>query len=278
MGSPLRAVALVVCAALASGLAVFLAMRKPAPSAGGEAQSEQLVHENQSLRERVAQLERDLQTAPAPHGESAPVQGQTRREPPSGSEEARLDLIRSLTQTQAKLQAANTSLIELQEKTIELESAVARLTEENRKLQAAGEEGRESLASTRRVVDAMEAELKTKSDRIAQLETAARKLREENVAAAQKSQQWPALVRDLEDINRRRENTLAQLQRRYRDLTDQFRSLAVRLDNQRDNPAPLTPDLSRIQTTVQSAEEDLRQIVNLNTQALRAAQRLTSQK
>jgi chromosome segregation ATPase len=278
MGSPLRAVAALALAVLAAGGLVFLLMRKPALPGNGSASIEQLTRDNQSLRDRVAQLERELQAVRLPHPESRAPVDPVRRTAPAAGEEARLETVRALAQTQARLQAATAALAELREKTTELEADVARLDEENRKLQSAGEDTRENLASARRIVGAMEAELKSKSERIAQMEAAARKPREESAAGAQKLRQWSALASELEDINRRRENTLTQLQRRYRDLTDLYRALAVRLDNQRDNPAPLTPDLSRIQSTVQSAEDDLRQIVSLNTQAARAAQRLAAQK
>ncbi|MGC4048579.1 MAG: hypothetical protein QM757_03495 [Paludibaculum sp.] len=65
------------------------------------------------------------------------------------------------------------------------------------------------------------------------------------------------------------------LQRRYRELTDQLRALAVRLEHsERDSPVTAAPDISRIQTTVQSAEDDLRQLLSLNTQAQSLTQKL----
>jgi len=149
-----------------------------------------------------------------------------------------------------------------------------RASAENRRLEAAEAALREELENTRRIVQAMEAEIRAKNERLAQMETTLRRTREELSALAQRNASTSQLLNELSDINRRRENTVTSLQRRYRDITDQLRALAVRLDTQRDNPAAAVGDLSRIQTAVQSAEEDLRQLNVLNSQSQQLMQRL----
>jgi hypothetical protein len=68
---------------------------------------------------------------------------------------------------------------------------------------------------------------------------------------------------------------MANLQRRYRELTDLYRSTLLTIEQQRDNPAiRQLPDASRIQATVLAAEDDLRQLNALNTQAQRLSQKL----
>jgi predicted nucleic acid-binding Zn-ribbon protein len=69
---------------------------------------------------------------------------------------------------------------------------------------------------------------------------------------------------------------LSNLQRKYRDVNDQLRSLSARLDRYRDtSSAPnFSTDLPRLQSLVQSAEEDLRQVQALNAQAQRLSKRL----
>ena len=83
-------------------------------------------------------------------------------------------------------------------------------------------------------------------------------------------------LRELDDIARRRDTYLSNLQRKYRDVNDQLRSLSARLDRYRDsNSAPsFSTDLPRLQSLVQGAEEDLRQVQSLNAQAQRLSQRL----
>ena len=231
---------------------------------------------NKDLQGRVAQLEaesaqlRDRLAAQGIEVAPARVAAPAKNEVPSSY----LESVRMLAQVQAKLASANSAITDLQEKIHELEASVARFTDENRRLTSESADLKESLASTNRIVQAMEVELKTKSDRIVELEATARRARDDSSGNSQKLAQVGPILKEMEDLNRRRENTLTSLQRRYRDLTDQFRSLALRLDTQRDNPTTMTTDVSRIQSTVQSAEDELRQLIALNTQAQRIAQKL----
>lgn len=231
---------------------------------------------NRSLQERTAQLEQEsnaLREQVLASG-MEPVKPAARPRPAPVDETARLESIRQLAQVQAKLNTANSAIAELRNRQQELEGTIERLSAENKRAVAESSELRESLASTRALVQALEGEMKTKSDRIAQLEAASRKLRDDGQGASQRVAEFVKSARELEDINRRRENYMNSLQRRYRELTDQYRALAVRLDTQRDNPVAFAPDVSRIQSTIQLAEDDLRQITSLNTQAQRATEKL----
>jgi chromosome segregation ATPase len=136
---------------------------------------------------------------------------------------------------------------------------------------------KESLASSRRVIEAMEAEIKTKTDRVGSLETDLRRARDANSAETRRNSQIAAILSSFDDVNRRRENTLTSLQRRFRDLTDAYRALALRLDTQRDSQAPVqitSGEVSRMTNTVQSAEDDLRHLNTLNAEAQRLTRRL----
>lgn len=188
---------------------------------------------------------------------------------------ARLEAVKELAQLQARYAALQTSLKDLQNRTAELEGTLDRLTSENKRLASAEADLKDQVASTQRVVQAMEPELKTKADRVTQLETSLRKYQDEANGADRRLSQISAALREIEDINRRRETAINSIQRRYRDVSDQLRALALRLDTQRDNATPVAAtDLSRISSAVQGAEDDLRQLASLNTQAQRAAARL----
>ncbi|MGJ5815911.1 hypothetical protein [Paludibaculum fermentans] len=234
-------------------------LEKSNEAAAGKAAA--LTKENDTLRAQLA--ERGIEPAAA----AAPAHK-------SEGEGRRLDAIRELAQVQARLSAATASNAELQNRIRDLESTRETLTLENKKLSASESGVREDFESTRRVVQAMEAELKTKNDRLSQLETNLRHSREELTALQKKSGTSGDTANSLLEVNRRRETVLNSLQRRYRELTDQLRALAVRLDTQRDSPVTAAPDISRIQTTVQSAEDDLRQLLSLNTQAQSLTQKL----
>jgi hypothetical protein len=123
----------------------------------------------------------------------------------------------------------------------------------------------------------MEAELKTKTDRVGSIESELRRARDANSAETRRNSQIAAILSSFDEINRRRENTLTSLQRRYRDLTDAYRALALRLDTQRDSQTPVqitSGEVSRMTTTVQSAEDELRQLNTLNAEAQRLTRRL----
>lgn len=187
----------------------------------------------------------------------------------------RLEAVRELSALQTRHDALQQQFGALQNRMAEVEGALEKLTAENRRLSAAESSLNDQLESNKRVVAAMDAELKSKTVRVDQLEASLRRLRDQTSGAERRSGQITQGLRQLEEINRRREDTLNALQRRYRDVTDQLRSLALRLDTQRDSPAALgATDLSRIASAVQSAEEDLRQLTSLNTQARNVIERL----
>jgi DNA repair exonuclease SbcCD ATPase subunit len=227
-----------------------------------DAQSTVLQADLATLRRQLA--EKGIEPAVAPRPSGAPV-----------SEAQRLEAIRELSQTQSRLSAATASLSELQNRISELESSIDRLNADNKRLSASEANLKEDLDNTQRLVAALESEVKAKNERLSQLDSTLRKARDEMAALAQKSTQSTPLLTELADINRRRENTLTAIQRRYREVTDQLRALAVRLDTQRDNPAPAVGDISRIQTAVQSAEDDMRQLNTLNARAQRISQQLS---
>lgn len=217
-----------------------------------------LEKENAALRAQLA--DRGIEPAVAPHPSRASETG------------ARLEAIRELTAAQAKLNAANSTIADLQNHIHDLETTRDNLTLENRKLSADVAGVREDFDSTRRVVQAMEAELKAKNERVTQVESNLRRTRDEYEALQKKAGLSGETANSLLEVNRRREALVTGLQRRYRDLNDQLRALSVRMDTQRDSPVMAAPDISRIQTAIQSTEDDLRQLLTLNTQA----QNLTS--
>lgn len=221
-----------------------------------------LLLENDVLRKQLA--ERGI-AAPAPPASSR-----------AAEDARRLAAIRELSAAQSRLTEAQSALVEARNRVAELEASLERATAENRRLAAAETALNEDLDHTRRILQAMDTEIKAKNERLSQLETSLRKTREELQALSQKSGALTPVVSDLIELNRRRENTVTSLQRRYRDITDQLRALSVRLDTQRDNPAAAIADISRIQTAVLAAEEDLRLLNTLNSQSQQLMQKLSA--
>jgi chromosome segregation ATPase len=197
-----------------------------------------------------------------------------RSQPSEAEIQARLDSVRMLGQVKDQLAAAKTSISELQARVAELEATAAQAGEEGKRRAASEAELRESLASANRVVDAMQTELKGKTERLAAVEAASRRTSEDMKSANDRIEKMIASSREIEDLNRRREVYLTNLMRRFRDLTDQVRAMTIRLDNPQEGARSQVVDLPRLQNVVQLAEEDLRQLSSLNSQAARLAKKL----
>lgn len=179
-------------------------------------------------------------------------------------------------QLRANLAESNAALDRLKTQFADLEVRIEKANEENGKLSAAVAGWQDKLAEAARVADKTRAELKASQDQIARLEAANARLRQTSAAAAPQSPQAAQLVSELQEITRRREVYLNSIIRRYRELTDQYRAMMGVLDSRRERePSPVSAvELSRIQSTIAMAEEDLRQIDSLNAQALRIERKL----
>jgi|YNPMSStandDraft_1061717.scaffolds.fasta_scaffold21171_3 chromosome segregation ATPase len=233
---------------------------------------ERLASERTELAAKVDELSRDLErlrtaTAPEPpEGESAARAAAALTE----EERARrLEQVRLLAAAQEKLAQAASTIVSLEERVHELEQAVARITEENKRLAASEADLTERLASSNRIVESMREELKSNAARLVRLETQNRSLNENYREAQKKLTRAAELLRDLEGIHQRQEALLAGLLQRYREINDQLRSSALRRSNLEEREPAGGLDLSRIDNIVSLAEEDLRQLQSLNARAAR---------
>jgi chromosome segregation ATPase len=261
----------------ATGAAALLALlvleqRHAAEIAAGWESAKQELRASEARLGEVEQENRSLRTQLEAEGLEPRVAAPVARP----ANVAKLETVRELAALQTRYEALQEQFVAVQNRLGELEGALEKLTNENRRLSGGESSLRDQLDSNRRVITAMEAELRSKAVRVDQLEESLRRVRDQASGTDRRSAQITQAVKQLEDINRRREDTLNALQRRYRDVTDQLRSLSLRMDTQRDSPDALgVTDISRITSAVQSAEEDLRTLVSLNTQARNAIDRLT---
>ncbi len=223
---------------------------------------EQLGDENDTLR-------RQLGMPPVHAGDTARL-AQERRQLEQATA-ARLEATRMLGKLEAGMTEAQGKVISLEVRNRELETALETARAEAQRLTASEADLKERLAGTNRIVEAIQAEMKGRAERTAQLDIEIRTLREENHRLNDRTTQTAATARELDDVSRRRDALLNQIQRRYRDLTDQYRVLAARSD--RDGTGAASSDLSRLQHIVSLVEEDLRQLNALNSQATRLQQR-----
>jgi chromosome segregation ATPase len=225
----------------------------------------QLSAENQRLRGRVADLAR---AASAPAGAPAPapaIEGQSapRAAQPAINPE---DAI-AIQRLKVSLADANASIAHLESRADEAEAQIQNLRLENKRLAGSEADLKESLAAANQAVDSLQKELKGSRERVTQVEIAYQKLRDQSGGDAQKIAQFQQYATQLQDINQRQEGYLNSILRRYRQIEEQYRSMLGVLQPQRtDAPAAGSTDLARIQDSIAMAEEDLRQLNNLNAQ------------
>lgn len=175
-------------------------------------------------------------------------------------EATRQELVRLLDEKNAKLAGAESAARELRERFVDLEARLAQATRENQQLASSRKDVEERLDTATRMAQSLREQTEGREERLAQAEVGSRDLRKRGEEAARKLAKLAELTEQMEDVARRRDVYLNSVLRRFREATELFRTLALRVDN---------PDLARIQQTITAADEDLRQIQTLGAQAAR---------
>ncbi len=224
-----------------------------------------LAVENSRLRARVADL--SCTTAPPVISQPEPPQGSPiapRPPRPSGNPE---DAI-AIQKLKLALADANASIARLQNRADQAEAQVQAQAVDNKRLSASEADLKENLSQVNQAVDALQRELKSSRDRATQVEIAYQKLRDQSGADSKKLADMQQLALELQDIYKRRETYVNSILRRYRQITEQYRSISGVLQAQRtDAPSTSSTDIARIQDSIAMAEEDLRQLNSLDAQA-----------
>jgi len=258
-------------------IGAFLSVRLVRKSAEQANKTAALEAENRELRSR---LEDALKRSSLPPDSRPPDSPRLRELPDRHPVESGRIASEALAAQQLResLKESQAAASRLEARIQELETQIDRTTLENRSLSETGADLREQLATTNRVLEAVQNDLKAKNDRLAQSETANLRLREQSNAQSRKTSALAQLSAELQDIHNRREVYLNNVARRYRELADQSRALSGTLENRSDREgASLNPaELSRIQSLITLAEEDLRQLNALNAQALRIQRKLSA--
>jgi chromosome segregation ATPase len=197
--------------------------------------------------------------------------------PRSAAASAGVETARALALAQRQLSDTKAALQGAESRIQQLEASIEQLQSDNKRLDAAATEAREDADNLRRLNETVEAELKSKTARADAADEQLRRAQAEAGDYRQRLNQVTMALNEYNDIARRRDNYLNNLQRRYRDANEQLRSLSARLDRYRDSSsAPsFSADLPRWQSILQASEEDLRQVQALDAQAQRLSQRLT---
>jgi chromosome segregation ATPase len=181
-------------------------------------------------------------------------------------------LNRELSEAQANIMGLQAQLFNSGE---ESEKALASANERHQKEQADFESRLDAL---KQELESAQAELQASRQRLAALEADNAKLKTDTSTGAARAAELARTVADLQDLDSRREAYLTSIMRRYRDITSQFRAMSGMLGSTRDSntTSPFTDAaLTRIQNAVSAAEDDLRQLTELNGQARQLEKKLT---
>lgn len=132
------------------------------------------------------------------------------------------------------------------------------------------------LDDLQKKLDAMQAESDIIHQRLTVVEADNAQMKTDSTASAARAADVAHIIASLQDIDRRREVYLTSILRRYRDITGEFRAMTGMLDTSRDpnSGACGGAALSRIQSAVTSAEDDLRQVSELDARSQKLEKQL----
>ncbi|MCC7235358.1 MAG: hypothetical protein IT163_08645 [Bryobacterales bacterium] len=254
-------------AALAAGGIVFWKMAAGRPTA---ADAEQWHKTESDLRARLAQAEKRLSELghPLPAAEAREESGSAR---PPGTvtpySRREADLAELIRLKDEQLTKSETALADLRTKYAEIEQRIAAVQEQDKQLRDTETTLRQRIdANTEQIVELQQAN-KQKDTRLGEQDASLKVLRTASEQQARSLQRVRALSEDLEDLARRREVYMANILGRYRDATDSLRTLGLQLENRTDDAPIGRTDISRIQSALSSADEDMRQLRSLATRS-----------
>ncbi len=191
--------------------------------------------------------------------------------PPPGDEHGVALAQRDVTIARLKkeLSAAQDNVAQLQAQLLKAgdqrDKALADTEERSRKEQA---EWQSRLDALQQQVDSAEEEAKASRLRVADLEANNAKLANDASQGSSHAAETGRVVASLQSLERRRDAHLTAIIRRYRDITSQFRAMSGMLDSARDGNSNAFNDaaLLRIQNAISLADDDFRQLNELNAQ------------
>jgi chromosome segregation ATPase len=223
-----------------------------------------------AAEDRLAALLRDQTARPLPPApvSNAPVASEPAASTRSGVSRREIDLspyLKRIDELQQKIQELDRDLLASQSAQNQAQGRLADLNEAAQKSEAQLRDLREDADKNRRLAEVLDAELKAKSQRLVQAETTEKLMQQRVEKAELAARRAASTARGSEDINRRRELVLSSLLRRFREITEFCRSFSLQAQNRANAAAGLDAgDLSRLQTTLQQAEDDLEQLRSLN--------------
>ena len=259
-------IALVVALSLGLAASLVMTFRQVRQLAELRRQAESDQRALRALREALRQ--RDLQQIPVDTEDLNPPADQ-------GATLARRRA--TIEQLQRELDDAHASMAQLQSQVTasrdEREKVLTSVNESHRKEQ---ESWQSQVDGLKQQIDSSEAESRALRQRTANLETENTKLKNATGEGSARAAEVARTITDLQDLDRRRDLYLTSITRRYRDITNQFRAMSGMLDSSHDpNSSSFSgAALLRIQNDMSLAEDELRQLNDVNAQARQLEKKL----
>jgi len=255
---------LILGAVLAASLVIIL--RQSQQMAELQRHQESDAQSLQLLREALRQ--KGLQEVPPPVAEEAPV----------GNDHA------AVAKREAVIERLDRELAETRATMTDLQTQISTSNDQNTKALAAAQEALQKqqadsqaqLEDLQKKLDAALAQSDIARQRVAALEADNAKLKTDTAAVTTQAADVSHIIASLQDLDRRRDVYLTSILRRYRDITDEFRAMSSMLDTSHDasSSACSSAVLSRIQSAVNSAEDDMRQLSELNARSQKLEKQL----
>jgi phage shock protein A len=227
--------------------------------------------------ERLHRLEqRDIPSTGPNQAEVAPIPASARH--PSGPESAAPQLHDAeIQQLRQELSGAHANIgrLEARIETLDEEQRMA-AARDNERYAAAESEWNRRLDLLTHQLESAQKEARSARERVADLEAANAKPRNSEPDSGAHAAEVARLLANLQDLNRRRDVYLTAILRRYRDVTNEFRAMSGVLGSSHDQNANAMsgPAVTRIQSTVSMAEDDLRQVNELSVQTQQVEKKL----
>jgi predicted nucleic acid-binding Zn-ribbon protein len=170
----------------------------------------------------------------------------------------------NLVDLQTKLDAANDQIAKLQSGSDE-------------RLQKQQADSQAQIDDLQKKLDAAQSAADIARQRSAALETDNSQLRSDSTTMSARATDVAHIIANLQDLERRREGYLTNILRRYRDIGDEFHAMGAMLDSSHDGAMNACGGaaLSRIESAVSSAEDDMRQVSELNARTQKLEKQLS---
>lgn len=139
----------------------------------------------------------------------------------------------------------------------------------NQRYTSAQTDWQNRLNELTRQLDAAHLETQAARDKTADLTKSLDVMKQQASASSTRSTETAKLIASLQEVSRRRDGYLTSVLRRYRDVTSQFRAMSGMIDSSREpgSSGLNGPALTRIESAISMAEDDLRQLNEANAEA-----------